>query len=82
MRSLGCEATTDIGMSVSKPPEVISLKACPILLRPGSSGAKILAFRHPSAGCQLVKGTVEDGESLEAAAVREMLEEGGITVTV
>ncbi|SUX29278.1 NUDIX hydrolase [Chromobacterium vaccinii] len=34
-------------------------KACPLL--PRSDGA-LLWFRHPSAGCQLVKGTVDLGE--------------------
>lgn len=39
---------------------------------------RILAFRHPLAGCQLVKGTIETGESAAAAALRELFEEAGI----
>ena len=39
----------------------------------------ILAFEHPSAGSQLVKGTIELGEPAERAALRELAEESGIT---
>ena len=53
-------------------------KACPILLRPGVLGFDILAFRHPLAGLQLVKGTVEAGETVISAARRELEEEAGI----
>jgi 8-oxo-dGTP pyrophosphatase MutT (NUDIX family) len=43
-----------------------------------SSLSRILVFRHPSAGIQLVKGTIEPGEDPAAAAVRELCEESGI----
>lgn len=36
-------------------------------------------FRHPRAGCQLVKGGIEPGESAAEAALRELFEESGIT---
>jgi 8-oxo-dGTP pyrophosphatase MutT (NUDIX family) len=39
-----------------------------------------VAFEHPLAGFQLVKGSIEPGESPEAAAVREMQEEAGVAV--
>ncbi|MBN9346904.1 MAG: NUDIX domain-containing protein [Devosia sp.] len=52
-------------------------KACPVVLRL-RGGVEILAFRHPQAGLQLVKGTVEAGETPEQAAVRELMEEAGI----
>ena len=35
-------------------------------------------FRHPLAGIQLVKGTVEPSESPEDAARRELFEESGL----
>jgi len=35
-------------------------------------------FRHPLAGCQLVKGSIEPGESPAEAALRELYEEAGI----
>ena len=35
-------------------------------------------FRHPRRGCQLVKGTIEPGESPAQAALRELFEETGI----
>ncbi|WP_199243960.1 NUDIX hydrolase [Bacterioplanes sanyensis] len=43
-------------------------------------GTQILLFRHPLAGIQLVKGTLEpDDASILTAAVRELAEEAGIT---
>ena len=56
---------------------MIPTKACPIVLR-DSTASKIMAFRHPSAGIQLVKGTIEPGERPANAALRELREESGI----
>ena len=53
---------------------MVPTKACPVVLQ----GSKLLVFRHPSAGIQLVKGTIESGEGPEAAALRELREESGI----
>jgi len=53
-------------------------KACPVVLRGRDGADEILAFRHPLAGLQLVKGTIEPGETPHAAAVRELSEEAGI----
>jgi 8-oxo-dGTP pyrophosphatase MutT (NUDIX family) len=53
-------------------------KAVPVVLRKGASGTEVLLFKHPLAGVQLVKGTVEPGESVNEAAVRELTEESGI----
>lgn len=56
---------------------VVPTKSCPVVLR--SQGVlEILAFAHPLAGLQLVKGSIEPGESPEAAALRELAEESGI----
>jgi len=52
-------------------------KACPVLFR-DSSMRQILAFEHPRAGLQLVKGRIEAGEDARAAALRELEEESGI----
>ncbi len=44
-------------------------------------GDKLLVFRHteyPDAGIQVPAGTVEDGENLEAAVIREAIEETGL----
>ncbi len=44
-------------------------------------GDELLAFRHrdfPEAGLQVPAGTVEDGESPEAAVLRELYEESGL----
>jgi 8-oxo-dGTP pyrophosphatase MutT (NUDIX family) len=37
-----------------------------------------MVFRHPSAGIQLVKGTIEPGEHPADAALRELREESGV----
>jgi 8-oxo-dGTP pyrophosphatase MutT (NUDIX family) len=55
-------------------------KACPVVFR-DSSLRQILAFEHPQAGVQLVKGGIEDGEDPRAAALRELQEEAGISNT-
>jgi 8-oxo-dGTP pyrophosphatase MutT (NUDIX family) len=53
-------------------------KACPIVTRVADKRIDILAFRHPMEGYQLVKGTIEIGETIEHAAERELLEESGL----
>lgn len=53
-------------------------KACPVPLRSRAARVEILVFEHPLAGLQLVKGSIEPGETPEGAAVREMQEEAGI----
>lgn len=53
-------------------------KACPIVLRRRQGVVELLAFAHPLAGRQLVKGTIEPGESAADAAVRELREEAGV----
>lgn len=45
-------------------------------MRPGDRS--VLAFAHPRAGHQLVKGTLEPGELPRDAALRELAEEAGI----
>ena len=53
-------------------------KACPVVLRSNKGKSELLVFRHPHAGMQLVKGTIEPGESLERACERELFEESGL----
>jgi len=53
-------------------------KACPVLLRRQEGRLQILAFRHPKAGCQIVKGTVEEDEEPRQTVLRELGEESGI----
>jgi len=52
-------------------------KVVPIVIRRRDS-PEILAFRHPRGDSQLVKGTLEEGEEPECAALRELAEESGI----
>jgi len=59
--------------------ERIVEKACPVVLRTGQNGLELLAFEHPLERKQVVKGTVEDGESPQHAAGRELTEESGLT---
>jgi 8-oxo-dGTP pyrophosphatase MutT (NUDIX family) len=54
-------------------------KAAPVLFRNVANRREILVFEHPIAGVQLIKGTVEPGESPATAAIRELAEEAGIT---
>ncbi|WP_277559415.1 NUDIX hydrolase [Acinetobacter beijerinckii] len=54
-------------------------KVVPVILRHPTQGLEILAFRHPLAGSQLVKGTIEQGEKYDEAAIRELFEETGLT---
>ena len=53
-------------------------KVCPVVLRKKAEEIEILAFQHPTAGFQIVKGTIEIGEDTEIAALRELAEESGI----
>ena len=57
-------------------------KACPVILRNREGTWQILAFRHPKAGTQLVKGTVEEDERPEETVLRELAEESGLEQTV
>lgn len=54
-------------------------KVCPCVVRSRQGRLEILVFEHPLAGHQLVKGTVEAGEDLPGAALRELAEESGLT---
>ncbi len=54
-------------------------KVVPVVLRGDSAALEVLVFAHPQAGMQIVKGTVEPGESVNEAASRELFEESGIT---
>jgi 8-oxo-dGTP pyrophosphatase MutT (NUDIX family) len=56
-------------------------KACPVVLRETIAARELLVFEHPLAGIQLVKGTIEPGEPAERAALRELSEEFGISLT-
>ena len=53
-------------------------KVCPYVLRDAGGGPEVLAFQHPSAGWQLVKGTLQPGDGVVAAALRELTEESGL----
>jgi 8-oxo-dGTP pyrophosphatase MutT (NUDIX family) len=52
-------------------------KVCPVILS-SIPGTHVLLFRHPLAGVQLVKGTIETGEAPAQTALRELSEESGI----
>lgn len=53
-------------------------KVAPIIVRERNNIRELLVFRHPTAAVQIVKGTVEPGEDLTEAALRELAEESGI----
>ncbi len=54
-------------------------KVTAFVTRDGDMGRELLVFRHPTAGVQLPAGSVEAGEETEAAALREVTEETGLT---
>lgn len=54
------------------------IKVCPIVMRYKNHKTEILLFKHPQAGVQLVKGTLEPDEGIVDAALRELYEESGI----
>lgn len=57
-------------------------KACPVVLRYKNNELELLAFKHPEAGNQLVKGNIKKDEHLEHACLRELAEESGIQAQV
>lgn len=59
-------------------PDVIE-KVTAFITRPAPDGHSLLLFEHPHAGIQIPAGTVEAGETPQAAAVREAAEETGLT---
>lgn len=56
-------------------------KAVAVVLRPGECTTEVLVFRHPLAGVQIPKGTVENLETVETAVLRELKEESGLVLT-
>ena len=52
----------------------------PICAEKPADVIEILAFVHPNAGKQIVKGTVETDETIITAAKRELFEESGIVL--
>lgn len=54
-------------------------KAAACVVRQAKRGPELLVFRHPLAGVQIPKGSVDPGEDHEDAALRELEEESGIT---
>ncbi|CAM3755375.1 NUDIX hydrolase [Alkalicoccus chagannorensis] len=58
-------------------------KAYVYVTRTKNARKECLVFRHPlpKGGIQIPKGTIEEGESPDEAAVREMMEETGLSPT-
>ena len=57
-------------------------KAVPLVLRSKGARTQLLCFRHPVAGCQLVKGGIKKGEAMAEACRRELKEESGLKTRV
>lgn len=56
------------------------LKVCPVVVRQKAGKRELLMFKHPLAGIQIVKGTIEPQDtSYEQAAIRELSEESGLS---
>ncbi len=63
---------------MSETPQTVLHKVTALITRPGPQGVELLLFQHPNAGIQIPAGTVEPGESLDQAALREAREETGV----
>lgn len=57
-------------------------KAVAAVFRDYVRGSELLVFRHPLAGAQLPKETVEPKEAYAVAALRELHEESGLHLTL
>ena len=55
-------------------------KAVAAVVRTVDGRPQLLVFDHPHAGTQLPKGTIEPGESIAAATLRELEEESGLAL--
>ena len=53
-------------------------KVTAFVTRERNGVCELLLFRHPTAGIQIPAGTVDDGETPEAAVMREVYEETGL----
>lgn len=56
-------------------------KAVAAVIREVEGRQQLLVFRHPTAGVQLPKGTIEPDETIAHATLRELEEESGLTLT-
>lgn len=57
---------------------IVKHKAAACVVRTSARGPELLVFRHPLAGVQIPKGSIESGETAAAAAARELAEESGV----
>ncbi|SEE33940.1 8-oxo-dGTP pyrophosphatase MutT, NUDIX family [Pseudomonas anguilliseptica] len=71
-------ALMEAGLEDARGPNLLATKACPVVVRMIDGLEYLLVFKHPLAGYQLVKGTIEWAERPAHAAVRELAEESGI----
>lgn len=62
--------------------EKLTERVCPVVVRQRNDHKwELLAFEHPIAGLQLVKGRIEQWETPEHAVCRELQEESGLVAT-
>jgi len=76
----GAQAVSLVVRMNKRSEKMIPTKSCPVVFRYAGE-IEILAFQHPLAGFQLVKGSIEKNESPQEAALRELEEEAGLTKT-
>ena len=60
----------------------MTTKVCPLIIRQhayfGTIQSEVLLFRHPNHSIQVVKGTLEQDETVLSACCRELWEESGL----
>ncbi len=78
--------TPDVCDALEHPPAGATSDAAPVVRKSTAVVTRghgplreLLVFEHARTGLQLPAGTVEPGETFEAAAIRELAEETGIT---
>jgi len=73
-----CDASEQLPIGDTSDAAPVTRKATAVVTRGNGPLRELLVFEHARTGLQLPAGTVEHGETFQAAAIRELAEETGI----